>query len=96
MDLPKAELNTRIRRRLVEFLVFNSIYLKKSVPPDAEKVVGPDITLSPPLQFFGHFQVLGEKIKKMISRIYENFLIPPFVILALKSITKSKYNNKKH
>ena len=28
-----------VRRRLVEFLVFNSIYLKKSVSPDAEKVV---------------------------------------------------------
>ena len=28
-----------LRRRLVEFLVFNSIYLKKSVSPDAEKVV---------------------------------------------------------
>ena len=44
LRLPKAELNIknstrrRLCRRLVEFLI-NSIYLKKSVPPDGEKVV---------------------------------------------------------
>ena len=36
---PETQPNGAVRRRLVEFLVFNSIYLKKSVSPDAEKVV---------------------------------------------------------
>ena len=38
--LPKAELNTKNltkRRHLVEFLLLNSIYQLKHVPPDAEK-----------------------------------------------------------
>ena len=46
LPLPKAELNTRnstkrppLCGRLVEFLVFNSINLKKSDPPDAENHV---------------------------------------------------------
>ena len=33
LRLPKAELNTKTK---VEFLVFKSIHLKKSVPSDAE------------------------------------------------------------
>ena len=36
---PETQPNGAVRRRLVEFLVFNSIYLKKSVSPNAEKVV---------------------------------------------------------
>ena len=44
----QAELNIKV---LVEFLMLNSIYLKKSVPPDAEKVNLEDLdknTLIPP------------------------------------------------
>ena len=36
---PETQPNGPVRRRLVKFLVFNSIYLKKNVSPDAEKVV---------------------------------------------------------
>ena len=39
--IPKPQPNGAVRRRLVEFLVFNSIYQLKGVPPDAEKVVRP-------------------------------------------------------
>ena len=34
-----SDRENRVRRRLVEFLVINSVYLKKSVPADTEKVV---------------------------------------------------------
>ena len=47
--LPKAELNTRNskRRRLVEFLVFNSIYLIKSVPSKGKNRVQGFIVKTP-------------------------------------------------
>ena len=44
--LPKAELNTKtqpndaVRRRLVVFLVFNSVYRKKSAPSNGVNRVG--------------------------------------------------------